>query len=284
MRFIYENACGRIDLNSGRWKIKEIEGLGLCEKLETKASYPGIDGSELIMSAVESRTITISGDINLKDAGAKEIARAIRVLNTSGTFKIHAGDKKRKIAARCTYFKAEKTDRRASFQPFVLQLEAGYPFFEDEKAEKGSLFYREDVIENSFTLPCVFSRRVSRVNLVNRGDVPCMPKVYIICLAAGSATKVEFKNHTTGKHFALDYKMRKGEEICIDFENRKISSNLSDSKSNYGNLLPFMATDSFLSEFYLDVGSNDVETMSLGEGSEMTAFSEFSAKFIEAVI
>lgn len=282
MYISYENESGKIDLNSGRWRLKEIEGLGLCEKLETKVSYQGIDGSELISAVTESRTITMSGDILIKEKGTAEITRAIKILNKGGTLKIQAGGKRRKIKVRCAYFRAEKGDKRANYQQFVLQLTADYPFFEEFTGKKISLFYREDLIKDSFTLPCMFSRRISRIKAVNSGDVKCMPKVYIICQKEGNSGNITLINHTTEKQFSLDYSMTAGEEICIDFENRKITSNIKDK--NGGNLLSYMTQDSYLSEFYFEEGINDIEVLSLGEGSEMTAFCEYNPKFVEAVV
>jgi len=284
MHISFENEQGKIDLNGTRWRLKEIEGLGLCEKNETVVTYPGIDGSELISAATEKRTIIMSGDIILKDKGINELSNAVRIFNKSGTLKIWSGHKKRKIECRCSYFRAEKRDKQGHIQPFVIQFTADNPFFEDFEKQKISLFYREDLIEDSFTLPCEFSRRVSRVNIINSGDTASMPKVYIFCEREGDGEEIRLINHTTGKSFSLSYAMTEGEEICIDFENRKITSNIKNEANNYGNLLPFMPSDSFLSEFFLDTGVNDVEMFSMGADAKTSAYCIYGAKYIEAVI
>ncbi|MBE7028130.1 MAG: hypothetical protein E7407_03745 [Ruminococcaceae bacterium] len=284
MHISFENEQGKIDLNSTRWRLKEIEGLGLCEKNETIVTYPGIDGSELISSVTEKRTIIMSGDILLMDKAMSELSKAVRIFNKSGTLKIQSGHKKRKIKCRCSYFHAEKAEKKGHFQPFVIQFTADNPFFEDFEKQKISLFYREDLIKDSFTLPCEFSRRVSRVDIINSGDTDAMPAVYILCEKKGDGEEVRLTNHTTGKSFSLNYTMSTGEEICIDFENRNITSNIKNEANNYGNLLPFMSTDSFLSEFFLDTGVNDVEMFSLGANSKVTAYCIYGEKFIEAVI
>lgn len=277
MHITYENEIGRIDFTSKVWRLKAIEGLGLCAKREVLVTYPETDGSELLSLTSDTREIFLSGDIILEKRDNREISRAIRVLNKSGVFKICSGGKRRKIRARCISFTVKQSDKKAVFQPFVLQLTADCPYFEDFEPKRLSLFKRNDLISTEFTLPCVFTERISRIKAINAGDVPCMMKLHVLCKKNAYAG-IELINHTTEKNFRLDYHLSDGEEIIIDFENRKIEN------ADGADLISYMNSDSFLSELYLAEGINDIEMLSLGEGSDMIAWCEFSPKYIEAVI
>lgn len=287
MYIVYENELGRINLNGGVWRIKEIEGLGLAEKNVSVITYPGADGQELLESVTTSRIITMSGDILRKGEPPAEIKRAIRILNKQGVLKIQAGGRKRKISCRCSLFSAPQSDRNAVFQQFVLQLTADCPYFEDFEAKKYSLFSREDKVSGSFTLPCVFTERISSVQLINSGDTSAVPRIFIVCEKDGEDSEnygIEIINHTTGQTFTLLYQMSCGEEICVDFENRTVKSNIEAAENNGGNLIIYMSQDTFLSDFSLCEGVNILETKSLDASCKTSAFCEYSNKYIEAVI
>ncbi len=285
MKITFENKNGIIDLNGGVWRIKEIEGLGLCEKTVDVLRYPDTDGQEVLSSATYHRDITISGDILRRDKVSSELTRAIKILNNPGFLKIQAGTKKRKIACRVNLFSAGTKDRNAVYQSFVMQLVCDYPYFEDIAENKLSLFAREDLIENSFTLPCVFTRRTSRVTVVNSGDEITRPKILLVCKneAQDEDFGIEIINYTLNQHFILNYKMASGEEICISFDDRTIKSNLK-TDSGDTNLIGYLGEDTFLSEFYLATGVNDLECIFYGKDCEIMAVCEYSNKYAEAVI
>jgi len=182
MYIAFENEHGKINLNGGIWRVKEIEGLGFLRKSERVITFSGRDGQELIESVAHSRTITIAGDILRRGARSSELERAIGILNGDGVLKIQVGSKQRKISCRATVFSAETSERNAVYQKYVLQLTADNPYFEDFEAVKVSLFLREDMISDSFTVPCVFTRRISSVRVINAGDAISMPSVYAVCL------------------------------------------------------------------------------------------------------
>jgi len=285
MHITFENELGKVNLNDGIWRIKDIDGLGLIEKTVKVITYPDVDGQELVSAVTGARYITISGDIKRKRGLVSDEKRAMRIFYKPGYLKISKGTIKRRIFCRCTSFSAGTSDRNAVFQGFVIQLVCDYPFFEDPEDKKAVLFERENLILNSFTLPCVFTRRISRIKAVNYGDTLTRPKIYLMCEKAPSENgAIEIINHTNGKHFKLLYQMSKNEEIVIDFENRKVTSNQKNEENNFGNLIGKMSSDTFLSEFCFETGANDIECIFYGEGGEIHAFCTYSNKYIEAVI
>lgn len=286
MYLSFENELGKINLNGGIWRIKDIEGLGLAEKSVSVITYPDTDGRELLSVVTYGRDITLSGDILRHGEAKNELERAIRILNRNGVLKIHTGSKKRKIACRCSLFSAGTKERNAVYQSFVMQLTCDYPYFEDFEKKCFKVFKREDLICDSFRLPSVFTKRTSRVNVLNSGDEDTYPCFLVICESEqkGDSFGVEIINHTTNQSFKLDYKLSGDEEINIDFSNRTISSNLKTEENNEGNLIGFMSQDSFLSEFYLIPGNNDIEFVNVGGTGSVTSLCEFSNKYVEAVI
>ena len=265
------------------WRIKEIEGLGFLPKTANVIRYHGIDGQELLSSNTYARDITISGDIIRRDKVSYELSRAIRILDKPGFLKLRLGAKTRKIKARATVFSADTKDRNNVYQSFVMQLICDYPYFEDFDTTRLALFTRDDLIKDTFTLPCVFTKRTSRINVINSGDVESRPVIHLVCKSEPQSEDyaIELINHTKNQYFKLNYKMTAGEEICIDFANRTVTSYKDKDETN---LIGYISDNTYLSDFYLDTGTNDLECLIYGDGAEITAVCEYSAKYKEAVI
>ena len=282
MYIAYENELGKINLNKGLWRVKDIEGLGFLKKAESVIRFSGEDGQELSESVIHSRIITIAGDILRKGA---ELERGIGILTKSGVLKIQSGAKQRKIFCRPTLFSAETSERNAVYQKYVLQLTADDPYFEDFEKKRVPLFLREDLVRESFTLPCVFTRRVSRTNVINSGNADTRPVICVVCEREGEGESfgIVIRNHTTGQKFSLIYRMKQGEEIYINFKERTVTSNLCGDGDD-GNRIMYLSTDSFMSEFYFVPGVNDIETTDLDESCHLTAYGVYSNKYIEAVV
>lgn len=286
MYIAFENELGKINLNGGVWRVKDIEGLGLLEKTVSVVTYPDTDGRELLSAVTHSRDITISGDVLRRGEVKNELSRAMRILNRNGFLIIHTGSKKRKIACRCNVFSAGTKERNAVYQTFVMQLTCDYPYFEDFEERRVSVFKREDLIKDTFTPPCVFTKRVSRTDILNSGDTDTRPVFFIVCESAQSDGSFGIKiiNHTTNQSFELLYKIQAGEEITVDFSDRTVTSNIKSVENNRGNLIGFMSMDTFLSEFYFEPGFNDIECLNMDGNSSLSCVCEYTNKYIEAVI
>ncbi|MBR4874659.1 MAG: phage tail family protein [Clostridia bacterium] len=278
MEIIFKNSYGKI-LMSGKnilnaWKIREISGLGLPEKSYSYNTFAGVPGQELSQAQVLPRTITIAVDIERNCLS--EISRAARVLLHDGDLIICHKTKQRKIFVRCISF--TKQERNDAINRAVVQFVADNPYFTDCEAKCDTVAMRTKNLTSDFTLPKKFSERKSKNILVVSGDSPSEPEIFISCLsdgfAVGQENYVEIINHTTKKSIRLDYELSYGEEIVIDVLNRKITS------STGKNMYAFLSKDSFLSDFYLDVGANEIECVC---PFEVTVNAKYKNNYAEAM-
>ena len=257
MEILFKNSHGKILMSGGNiknaWKIREISGLGLPEKSYSYNTYAGVAGQELSETQVLPRTITIGVDIERNCLS--EISRAAGVLSHDGELVICHKTKQRKIFVRCVSF--VKQERNDAINRAVVQFVADNPYFTDSDMKCDTVATRTKNLTSDFTLPKKFSERKSKNILVVSGDERSDPEIYISCLsdgfAVGQENYVEIINHTTKKSIRLDYELSCNEEIVIDIENRKITSSLGK------NMYVHLSADSFLSDFYLEPGANEIE-------------------------
>lgn len=282
MHLIYENDIGKISFSgSGKetWRIKEITGLELPGKNFNVVSYAGQDGQETISEMAAPRVITISGDVCSMDMLQHELSRAVRILNKPGRLKLYLGNRQRKIDCRVNAF--ELVPRSGVYQPFVLQLIADKPFFEDFKNLSVGVFSRMDMVGNDNILPMALTGRSSEVNINNLGHVKTEPIFYVYNISGGtgeaSENGFEILNHTTGQHIRLNYSTIDNEIITIDLPGRKITSNKN------GNLIQYISNDTFLSDFWLSVGANTIEAINNNPNEDINVVCEFTNQYIEAV-
>ena len=280
---MYKNALGTIVMTDGEGtsncKLKGVSGLGFVPKEYTINRFVGVAGQTATDGFEGARTVTISAEIVKCDSSTA--ARYSLILSEPGELYVHIGAKQRKIRCRCNDLSGFE-ERRKVFQQITVQFICDYPFFEDVSPVSRCLFARKNKIENSFTLPCVFTERIQRVKLINNGHKKTQLKVILYCEASATGA-VKLINYTTNESFSLNYPMRTGEKVIIDFVERTISSNISEEENNYGNLLTYMASDSFLSSFNLAIGENDIECINTDSESVIIAVCEYSNKYIEAV-
>ncbi len=281
----YENKLGILRFGGGNspfpYKIINIEGLSFVPKQYTTTQYANIPGQIATGGIEPARTITISLDIQKCDTFT--MANFNRVLSEPGELYISAGHRRRKIKCRCADFVQDS--RRKIYQPLVIQFMCDDPFFEDFNSTKLSLFERKDLISGTFTLPCVFTKRIHRVNIINAGQKETEPSVILYCKSQGENENcnITLTNHTSGVKFILNYKLNKGEEVIINFADRTIKSNMKMENNNDGDLIVYMSNDSFLSKFKLVPGVNDIECIIDDPGCDASAVCEYSSKYIEAV-
>lgn len=105
MNIIFKNQWGSISMcgNGGRrgWKILEIQGLGLPEKMYSYNTYVGVAGQELASCSVAARHITIKVDIDTKEQGIS-MQNVARILNQDGELILYHKNRRRAISCRCT--------------------------------------------------------------------------------------------------------------------------------------------------------------------------------------
>ncbi len=279
---IFENDNGKIDMGGGQsdiYKIRAIDGLGLSGKAYTTVSYAGVAGQETVLCTPNARTITIAGDILGYDSLQYRISRALAVFDAPCVMRVYFGNRRRKITCNQASFELGERDRQ--YARFTLQLVCDNPYFSafDEAVEQ--VYHAYNLLGESFTLPTMFSRRVTRCDVDNPGDQQTEPVISIQYRGDTGHTKTEegivVQNYTTGQRIKLACTVEEDETITIDIPDRTVTSNIN------GNLLGKLTSESYLSDFWLSPGVNDVGVTNLDESVEITASIRFAAYYREAV-
>ena len=312
LNITYQNENGKLDFKGGKgrnpWRILEIDGLGIAPKSFNTAQYPATIGQRTLSETIGARTISIQCDVNSiashyggTSSNRWEISKALKILNEPGTLLISDGTRVRKINARCV--EAVQGERHGGYSVFAMQFVCDYPYFEDKETSKLPLFKVENLLGSTtrwylkdgqltqegvesgkFILPCMFTRYISRANVVNIGDVDTEPIIKIRLNGgtyngtAGTPGTLIIRNETTKQEIELNLQDAENTtEVTIDIPNRKIYS--QDNK----NLIHPLAPTSFLSDFWLKKGQNEICVDNyISESSVVEC--EFSNKYIEAVI
>ena len=281
----YKNQWGTISISNrvtDRWRATAITGLGYPGREFSTVTYYGVDGQRTTSTRLTPRTITISGDIQNFGGMQHEISRAIEILHFPGTLTVSAGGRRRSAQCRCSSF--ENTERNRVVEQFVMQLIADDPNFYDVELTCQDIFGEQDLVQDSFTLPCVFTRRINQAAVVNRGYTNLEPVIRIYCQEeeAGAAARsgemgISVENLTTGATIALTKQMENGETITIDVKNRAVLSSV------VGDITGLLSPDSFLDQFYLVPGPNEIQTLSSSSGVSVWATCEYYNTYLEAV-
>ena len=261
MVITYKNEHGAIRITGGgddrAWRMTEITGIGFPKKSFTYNTYAGIYGQELNAVSMNSRTITISGDISRRAQKTLSMSKATRILNADGELSIQTRGKIRRAKVRTVSFEAQ--ERKSEFKTFVLQLESDLPFFWGRGALTYNVFSQQKLLKTPFTLPCVFSKRHMEAAVINSGDAECEP-VVTVSKPAGSAAldtdAVVITNEDTGAAVTLNHIMQPGETVTIDIPSRTVTSSIS------GNIIAEISDDTVLSAFVLRTGSNRISCSS----------------------
>lgn len=279
----YKNDLGRVRFGGGsdksRWKLIQAEGLGLSGKSFNVAAYPGQAGQVTLSEKTEARTITLKGDVRFdKDRPAHfEISNALRVLNVPGVLTVSNGIRTRKIGARCMSF--EQGDRHGPYQVFIAQFICDNPYFEEVRESSAAVMYRTPLIKKTFSFPTAFAIRRTRSVVYNAGDAAAEPIITIECTSEGENEEIglDIINHTTGQSIELEYNPAAGEQVVINIPERSIYNNSGE------NLIETISDDSFLDDFVLAVGGNDLEVINRCEAAVRVSCGYLN-RYAEAVI
>lgn len=248
MRLIYENEKGKIVMHGGDgavFNIIEIKGLSFPDTETDSVYYPNIAGRNTSSVTPLERFITVSADA--KDKTGNEIARAMNILSSDGTITITSGNRKVKISARCESFEPNK--RRGIYVPFTAQFVADNPYFTDTSETRLSVNKKEKKLKTQFVLPCVVSQRKTESAIVNRGHTSLEPLIEITSVSGAACPDgIIIKNPQSGKTIKLNTDVLAGEVICMDVENRKITSSMR------GNILKCIDDETSISDFAYEPG------------------------------
>ena len=253
MKIIYENERGKVVMyggGSGIFNIIEIRGLSMPENDIDTVYYPDMAGCIVNKSTSQERVITISGDV--RDATGKNIARATHIISKPGAMTIISSGQSKKIFVRSISFETNR--RKGTYIPFVLQLMAENPYFQDANETRTTVSKREGVLSSPFVLPCELSVRKTEAMVVNSGDVSIEP-VFILTTPEGVVCPegIVIENLNTGTKIKLNTDIAPDEQIMVDVKNRRITS------SSRGNIISCIDDDTSLSEFLLETGVSNVK-------------------------
>lgn len=279
----FENEYGLIRFGGASgpvFRTIEISGLGPPKKEFNVTGYVNQPGQELISEKDTARTITLAGDIISPGTLQQEASRMIKILYHPGRFTILSGNRKRSIGCRCTDF--DDLERHGKdIASMVIQFTCDNPYFTDETRQSVELFQRKNLIKTQFTLPCMFSSRTNRLDIINSGDVRAEPVFTIYnsgnVQAFAESYGIELANHTTGQSILIERHTTNGEVITVDIPNRKITSSIE------GDITSSISQDTYLSNFWLEEGANDVEAVNYNAGEDISVVMTYDNQYIEAV-
>lgn len=264
--------------DSAPFKLTGADGLSLPQKTFTRVKYASSDGQLTSDVTVNARTITLAGDICKKNGGIAEYRRLLKILDNEGTLCIYGGAN-RKIKAVCSDF-ARGSDKNG-YLTYVIQFKCDNPYFEDFLPVKRYIYKRTDNIDQGFKLPGVFTKRASKGDINYSGTAASYPKIIVksggdgVLAASENECMLEIRNNTSGKFIKLNRLPSSGEYLTADVENRKIYG------SNGENLLKYISDDTYLDEFKLCPGKNEIEVIT--NAGSVTVLCEFTNKYTEAV-
>lgn len=280
-QIFFQNDLGTLRMSGGLndiWRLTNVSGLAASGKSYQTAIYAMTAGQKTTAVHRSARIITIAGDIA---GGAMvvptQIARAVRILDRPGWLLVCSMGRKRRIWARCTSFEPGKR-QGLSFREFQMQFCCDCPFFESVEETTAMLFERELRLKTQFTLPTVFSKRVSKGTVLNGGDVEAEPVFEIHFGADGEFGEgaVELMNYSTAQKISFSLSPSPNESVTVDIANRKIFNNLGE------NLLFSLSDDSCLSSFGLAAGANLIEVVS-EFAADFSVVCRFTNRYLEAV-
>ena len=259
--------------------LKAVSGLGLPKRDCAVIGYAGQPGQELLSCRDVGRVITLSFDLA---AGAvEELSRVLGILYEPGVLTLENGARKRRISCR-TEAVEEPEKRGPGLYSLVAQFVCDKPYFTDEAPVRAPLFYRRDLIESGFLLPCVFTERQDSCVLKNLGDVAAEPVFTVANVGKEESTSekqgILLKNGRTAKTLHLDYATAPGETLLVDVPGRQIVSSL------WGDVTDCLSPDSYLSDFVLLPGENPLLAESLRPGEALSVSLAYDNLYTEAVM
>ena len=278
----YKNSLGSVIMQGGGGssplRITAIEGLGLATREYITAVYTGYDGQETTSSRATSRSITIAVEVAANNITAV-IHNTLDVLSQSGMLYIDDGTMHRRIM--CNQVQIPDIERvlRSQIATFAVQFVCDSPYFEDGEDTVVPLYRRTKGLSTPFTLPRSFGEIVAGGVVENKGSIPIEPIITIYYPSAlDGIDGITLKNETTGKVISLDYSPTGEDTVVIDVKNRKITSKIA------GSLLNNLSDDTFLGDFVLERGNNEI-SVDLGDVAKGFGIEcKFSNLYSEAVI
>ncbi len=262
--------------------LKSVVGLGLPPYESQVASFAGRSGQHFLGGRDLPRVIGLSFDLWAKENLAQRLSQVLTILHEPGELSLSTEAGCRRIACRCT--NVEEPERKSrEIYSVVVEFTCDEPYFCEKDGASEQLYHRVDLVCGAMELPQVFTESSSRKNVMNEGHVPTEPVISVSVAPinlpqALGAEDITIVNHTTGKSLVLDYALLAGEVILIDIPGRKIESSL------FGDITDKISETSFLSDFALALGENDLEVICDMSAEGLSVVANFDILYLEAVI
>ena len=283
--FKYVNARGEIFMHGERnspLHITAIEGLSLSERDYNTVTYSGYDGQTTTGYTSKPRTITLSVEVTGKNV-LSDVRKAMDVLSTDGMLYIKDVDIDRRI--KCNQVQIADVNRvlKGQISTLVIQFVCDSPFFEDSEDTIVPLYTRTKLIYSDsntrFTLPTKFGEITMGARIRTQGSIPIEPIITMYYpKKLEGVESVVLTNETSGNSIKLNYQPQDDDLVTIDIRNRKITS------SKTGNLINYLAEDTFLGDFLLERGVNVISVDAGDVTSGFTIQCKYNNLYNEAVI
>lgn len=276
MEMTFTNDRGSIRMDGGGgsapFKIRSVEGLGYISQNALTAVYPFLGGQKTLSRSPSARLITVAAD-GSRGGETREAAIAA-IAHDSGVLYVSDGEKR--VYAEC-YISNLSVTRAVgkNYEKYVFQFTCDYPYFRSAEPTLGRLFERTRLLEGSFTLPMIFSERITKGTLNVSGDKAVYPKITVGGISLDEEFPLEIVNETTGSKLSMT--LPAGDYSIIEFDlwEGKITADGED-------IICYLDSDSYMSDFYLAKGENTVKISAMDTSAETTTALYFENEYISA--
>ena len=268
-------------------KIIEFDGSGQCDGSIISVSglegvtrdyqtvkYVDVPGQITVAENVLPREIVVKGDIFLKNS--MNFSGYCNFFDQWGLLHILRDTSRKKIAYKPVYFK--RVGDNGDFVSFELKIICDFPYFSDSVNNFVDIYKRIDKVVGTFTLPKVFTERITEADIMNMGQVVAEPVIELDCVAPGRYSGgIHIRNTSTGKTLVIKSNMISGEKIVFDIKNRTISSN--KRQNCYG----LLSDECTLADFFLQKGLNKISIENKNDAETVKVVINFENLYTEAM-
>ena len=261
----FENEYGTVLISgeNGILDLTETSGLSIPESEVLTSEFYNLPGQKVVSKRDKARLITMVG------IKVRPLFEAASILYGKGVLHIVTNRINREIEARCI-----KMSDRCENGKITLVFECDNPYFHETDKMTVSVYNRIKKVSSPFTLPCVFSERITEGVVKNLGMVESEPEIYIENFG-NQQNGFIIRNCTTNKAFRYTLPVKSGEKITISVPDRKVFNNFGE------NLLQGISENSYIKDMVLAVGDNLLKFEGTGD---MRCTLSYNTNFTEAVI
>lgn len=235
-------------------RLTALSGLEFVPKSYGTVKFSETDGIQTVTDVHTERTITGKGDIFF--TSDEEIKKLYSVFLKKGEIFLTSKGKSYKCGYKPSKFETEKQGNHVV--SFVFQIICDSPYFLPYRSEKKDIYKRQDMINGDVTLPAVFTARETKTYVVNKGHKKCEPTInlyYAKDLEGTSDNGVIIKNATTGQFIKFNGKVKDYGSVAVNVSQRKAYAGSGEDISR------LLSNDTYLSEFFIETGSNEIEIL-----------------------